>query len=63
MAISERYNTSGVDLTLVALQPVALEVILQMPKEILHLLRVTDASEHRWLGSLDPGLPISVKRR
>ena len=54
---------SSVDLTLIALQLIALEVILQMPQKILHLLRVTNAFEHRWLGSLDRGLSISVKRQ
>jgi len=40
------------------LDSVTLKVILQVQYEILHLLRITDAFEHKRLGSLDLGLSI-----
>ena len=52
----------NVDLIFVALHSVTLEVILQVLQKILNLLRVTDAFEHRWLRSLDLGLPISFRQ-
>lgn len=53
----QKIQHNSVDFVFVALYLVTLEVILQVPQEILHLLRVSDAFEHMWLMSLDLGLP------